>query len=70
MGMHNIYPAGAGWGVVELSGDRGYQAVFRIEARDWRELIPGYMHIRIDRDMLVSRSSEPGNDIVERDNRF
>jgi hypothetical protein len=32
--------------------------------------MPGYMHVRIDNDMLISRSSEPGNDIVERNNRF
>ena len=30
------------------------------------ELIPGYMHVRIQSDMLISRSAQPGNDIVER----
>jgi hypothetical protein len=60
----------AGWGVVALTGDRDYQAVFQVEANDWRELIPGYMHVRIDSDMLISRRAEPGSDIVERNNRF
>jgi hypothetical protein len=59
-----------GWGVVKLSGDHDYQVVFRVDAKDWTELMPGYMHVRIDNDMLISRSSEPGNDIVERNNRF
>ncbi len=36
----------------------------------WAELIPGYMHVRIENDMLISRSSEPKDNIVERDNRF
>ncbi len=63
-------PDGAGWGVVKLSGDDNYQVVFQVDAKDWTELIPGYMHVRIDNDMLISRSSEPGNDIVERNNRF
>jgi hypothetical protein len=60
----------AGWGVVELRSDRDYQVVFSVEVKDWRELIPGYMHIRIDSDMLISRRSEPARDIVERNNRF
>jgi hypothetical protein len=63
-------PDGAGWGVVKLSGDHDYQVAFQVDAKDWTELIPGYMHVRIDNDMLISRSSEPGNDIVERNNRF
>jgi len=31
---------------------------------------PGYMHVRIQSDMLISSSSEPKDDIVERNNRF
>ena len=63
-------PDAAGWGVVKLSGDHDYQVAFQVDAKDWTELMPGYMHVRIDNDMLISRSSEPGNDIVERNNRF
>ena len=62
--------AGAAWSVVELRGDQDYQVAFRIDAKDWRELIPGYMHVRIDSDMLISGRSDPGRDIVERNNRF
>jgi hypothetical protein len=28
------------------------------------------MHMRIESDMLISRSSEPKDDIIERNNRF
>lgn len=28
------------------------------------------MHVRIDSDVLISRRSEPGDDIIERNNRF
>jgi len=38
--------------------------------KDWTELMPGYMSVGVDNDMLISRSTEPGNDIVERNNRF
>ena len=41
-----------------------------MDAKDWAELMPGYMHVRVESDMLISRSSEPKDDIVERDNRF
>ena len=63
-------PGGAAWGVVKLTGDHEYQVVFQADAKDWAELMPGYMHVRIESDMLISRSSEPGDDIVERNNRF
>ena len=33
---------------------------------DWAELIPGYMHVRIQSDLLVSEKAQPGNDVVER----
>jgi hypothetical protein len=44
--------------------------VFQADAKEWAELMPGYMHVRIESDMLISRTSEPTNDIVERNNRF
>ena len=56
--------------VVKLDGGRQYSVVFQADVKDWAELIPGYMHIRIQSDMLISRSSEPKDDIVERNNRF
>ena len=56
--------------VVKLDGGRQYSVVFQADVKDWAELIPGYMHIRIQSDMLITRSSEPKDDIVERNNRF
>ncbi len=63
-------PQGTDWGVVRLDAGRDYQIVFQADVKDWTELIPGYMHVRIQSDMLISRSAEPKDDIVERDNRF
>jgi len=62
--------AGGDWGVVRLTGDHQYKVEFQVPTKEWRELIPGYMHVRIDSDMLLSRRSEPGRDMVERNNRF
>ena len=61
---------GSSSSVVKLDGGRQYSVVFQADVKDWAELIPGYMHIRIQSDMLISRSSEPKDDIVERNNRF
>jgi len=56
--------------VVKLDGARQYSVVFQADVKEWAELIPGYMHIRIQSDMLISSSSEPKDDIVERNSRF
>lgn len=61
---------GKGWGVVPLTGGHDYEVEFAADVEDWAELIPGYMHVRIDSDMLISLSSEPTDDIIERRNRF
>lgn len=61
---------GAGWGAVQLDDTRQVEVLFQADVKDWAELVPGYMHVRIENDMLISRRSEPQDDIVERDNRF
>ncbi|VTZ21825.1 conserved hypothetical protein [Methylocella tundrae] len=63
-------PLGSALGVVKLDGGREYSLVFQTDLKDWSQLIPGYMHVLIQSDMLISQSSEPKDDIVERDNRF
>ncbi|MGE4076808.1 MAG: hypothetical protein AB7F22_14735 [Reyranella sp.] len=61
---------GAGRGVVKLVDGYTYDIVFTPEVANWAELIPGYMHVRIQSDMLISRQAQPGNDIVERRTPF
>ncbi|MCI0736378.1 MAG: hypothetical protein L0Y50_08935 [Beijerinckiaceae bacterium] len=56
--------------VVKLDGARQFPVVFQAGIKDFAELIPGYMHMRIQSDMLISRSSDPKDDIIERNNRF
>ena len=60
----------AGSGVIKLAGAYSYDVLFTPEVTGWAELIPGYMHVRIQSDMLISRSAQPGNDIVERRTPF
>lgn len=61
---------GAGRGVVKLTDGYTYDVTFTPELASWAELIPGYMHVRIQTDMLISRQAQPGNDIVERRTPF
>lgn len=61
---------GAGRGVVKLVDGYTYDVTFTPEVANWAELIPGYMHVRIQTDMLISRQAQPGNDIVERRTPF
>jgi hypothetical protein len=60
----------AGSGVIKLTDSYTYDVLFTPEVTGWAELIPGYMHVRIQSDMLISRSAQPGNDIVERRTPF
>jgi hypothetical protein len=62
--------AGTRWGVVKLVDAYAYDVSFTPEVANWAELIPGYMHVRIQSDMLISRSAQPGNDIAERRTPF
>lgn len=60
----------AGSGVIKLADAFSYDVLFTPDVTGWAELIPGYMHVRIQSDMLISRSAQPGNDIVERRTPF
>jgi hypothetical protein len=60
----------AGSGVIKLSDAYSYDVLFTPDVTGWAELIPGYMHVRIQSDLLISRSAQPGNDIVERRTPF
>lgn len=57
---------GVSWGVVKVVDGYTFDVVFTPEVQNWAELIPGYMHVRIQSDLLVSEKAQPGNDVVER----
>ena len=61
---------GTSWGVMKVVDGYSYDVVFTPEVANWAELIPGYMHVRIQSDMLVSEKAQPGNDVVERRTPF
>jgi hypothetical protein len=63
-------PDGRAKGVVKLSDQHTYETVFEPNLKDWTELMPGYMHIRFENSRLISRRSDPDDDIVERNDRY
>lgn len=40
--------------------------MLRIDSEKYDELIPGYLHVRITSDMVVSQAAEPTDDLFER----
>jgi hypothetical protein len=61
---------GVSWGVVTVTNDYSYDVLFTPEVANWAQLIPGYMHVRIQSDMLISQRAQPGDDVVERRTPF
>jgi hypothetical protein len=61
---------GTSWGVVKLVDAYSYAVAFTPDLASWAELIPGYMHVRIQSDMLISRRAQPGEDVAERRTPF
>ena len=61
---------GAGAGVVTVARDHAYDVLFTPDVANWAELIPGYMHVRIQDDLLVSQRAQPGDDVMERRTPF
>jgi len=56
--------------VVKLTDRQAYETVFEPNLKEWTELIPGYMHIRFESASLISRRSEPDDDLVDRTDRY
>lgn len=61
---------GGSAGVVTLARDYSYDVAFTPDVTNWAELIPGYMHVRIQDDLLVSQRAQPGDDVVARRTPF
>ena len=52
--------------VAAINGRRTYQFAFEPNVNEYTEQLAGYMHVRLTSATIVSRRSEPGNDLVER----
>jgi putative ABC transport system ATP-binding protein/macrolide transport system ATP-binding/permease protein/lipoprotein-releasing system ATP-binding protein len=52
--------------VVRIDGRRIYQFAFEPNTKEYTEQLTGYMHVRLTGSTIVSQSSVPGDDLVER----
>jgi ABC-type lipoprotein export system ATPase subunit len=52
--------------VERIVGRRTYQFAFEPDIKEYTEQLTGYMHVRLTGSTLVSQSSVPGDDLVER----
>ena len=51
--------------VLGLAARYSFQTILELNLVDWTKLMPGYMHMRFDNNMVSDPRSEPKNDIVE-----
>lgn len=56
--------------VATITGEHIYEYLLEPDIDDFAQLLPYYMHIRLSNDMLVSPSSEPKDDLVERSDNY
>ncbi len=56
--------------VSTITGEHIYEYLLEPDTDDFAQLLPYYMHIRLSNDMLVSPSSEPKDDLVERSDNY
>ncbi len=56
--------------VSALTGERLLKYAFKPNVPGYTQLIPYYLHARISNDMLVSASSQPKDDLVERNDSY
>lgn len=56
--------------VATITGEHIYEYLLEPDIADFAQLLPYYMHIRLSNDMLVSPSSEPKDDLVERSDNY
>jgi putative ABC transport system ATP-binding protein/macrolide transport system ATP-binding/permease protein/lipoprotein-releasing system ATP-binding protein len=57
--------------VVRVTGDKHrFRFRFTPDVKGFEEILPGYMHVRFSNAMLVSRSSQPRGDLIERQDDY
>jgi len=56
--------------VLKVTGKQVYRYLLQADVRDFAQLLPYYMHVRISNDMLISPRSEPRDDLVERNDNY
>ncbi|MBY0550570.1 MAG: ABC transporter ATP-binding protein [Candidatus Obscuribacterales bacterium] len=56
--------------VLKVDGLQTFQYVLQPDVKDFAQLIPYYMHVRISNDMLISPNPQPKSELVERNDNY
>ncbi|HEY9783989.1 MAG TPA: ABC transporter ATP-binding protein [Candidatus Obscuribacterales bacterium] len=56
--------------VLKVTGKQTYRYIMESNVKDFAQLIPYYIHVRLSNDMLISPSSEPKDDLIERNDNY
>lgn len=56
--------------VLKVTGTQIHKYVLKPDVKDFAKLIPCYMHVRIANDMLISDSSQPRKNLIERNDNY
>ena len=61
---------GSGHKVIKVTGKQIFHYSLKPDVSGFSELIPYYMHVRLTNDMLVSGSSQPKSDLIDRSDSY
>lgn len=56
--------------VLKIDGYQTFQYTLTPDIKDFAQLIPYYMHVRISNDMLISPNPQPKSELVERNDNY
>lgn len=56
--------------VMKVTGEQVNHYILKPNIDDYAQLLPNYMHVRLSNEMLVSGSSQPKTDLVERSDNY
>ncbi|AFY59911.1 ABC transporter ATP-binding protein [Synechococcus sp. PCC 6312] len=63
-------PPDLGNSLIKLTTETTVTTIFTPNVAEPTELIPGYMHVRIDTDLLISQRPQPEDDLIQRSDPY
>jgi hypothetical protein len=68
--VHDLDAKGADTGVIKLDGVKIIEKLIEVPFRNYEQVLPGYMHVRLNTVSYVSSNAVSRDDIVEKNEDF
>ncbi len=68
--VHDVDPKGTDTGVIKLEGVKLIEKLIEVPFSNYEQVLPGYMHVRLNTVSYVSSNAISRDDIVEKDEDF